>query len=47
MNNTNTIQYNNKEYYCIAVKRDAEAVSQIRYGFHYKNWNVLIDGTSY
>lgn len=43
----NTIQFNNKEYYRIAVKRDVEAVAQTRYGFFYAHWSVLIDGISY
>jgi hypothetical protein len=43
----NTIQYNNKEYHRIAAKRDAEAISQTRYGFFYAQWDVLIDGTYY
>lgn len=43
----NTIQFNNKEYHRIAVKRDVEAVAQTRYGFFYAHWSVLIDGISY
>lgn len=44
---SNTIQFNNKEYHRIAAKRDVEAVSQIRYGFFYLQWDVLIDGAYY
>ena len=42
---SNTIQYNG--YHRIAVKRDAAAVAQTRYGFYYKHWDVLIGDILY